>query len=101
MIGRQREIQRESYGRHLGEVMPVMVEGYNAVRGQVIGRSTQNKTVNFAAAEVPAAGSYLDVRVTQVFPNSLVGEAVGGAVAPSAALLAHQALSARFPLAGA
>ncbi len=98
---RQREIQRTTYQRHLGEVMPVMVEGFNAVRGQAIGRSTQNKTVNFTAAAVPAVGSYAEVRVTQVFPNSLVGEAVGGAVAPSAALLAHQALSARFPVMGA
>ena len=97
---RQREIQREAYQRHLGEVMPVMVEGYNAGREQAIGRSTQNKTVNFTAGSVPKVGSYVDVRVTEVFPNSLVGEAVGGAIAPSAALLAHQALSARFPLAG-
>ena len=77
-----------------------MVEGHNAVRGQVIGRSTQNKTVNFTSAEVSAVGSYVDVRVTQVFPNSLVGEALGEGIAPSAALLAHQALSARFPLPG-
>ena len=97
---RQREIQRLSYGRHMGEVMPVMVEGYNAVRGQAIGRSTQNKTVNFTSGTIPRVGSYADVRVTQIFPNSLVAEAVGEATAPSAALLAHQALSARFPLAG-
>ena len=97
---RQREIQRESYQRHLGAVERVMVEGHNAARGQVIGRSTQNKTVNFTADAVPTAGTYVDVRITQVFPNSLVGEAVGAAAAPSAALLAHQALSARFSLAG-
>ncbi len=97
---RQREIQRVGYERHLGEMMPVMVEGHNAVRGQVIGRSTQNKTVNFTSTTVPKVGSYVEVRVTQIFPNSLVGEALGEAVAPSAALLAHQALNARFPLAG-
>ncbi len=94
---RQREIQRLSYARHLGEVMPVMVEGHNAIRGQVIGRSSQNKTVNFSAETLPAVGSYVDVRVTQVFPNSLVGEAAGVATVPSAALLAHHALSARVP----
>ncbi len=98
--GRQREIQRLGYGRHLGEVMPVMVEGHNAARGQVTGRSSQNKTVNFTTAMGAAVGSYVDVRITQVFPNSLVGEAEGTPVAPSAALLAHQALSSRFPLAG-
>jgi tRNA-2-methylthio-N6-dimethylallyladenosine synthase len=98
---RQREIQRTHYQRHLGEIMPVMVEGYNAARGQVIGRSSQNKTVNFTAETVPGVGSYIDVRVTQIFPNSLVGEAAGTIIAPSPALLAHQALSARFPVIGA
>ena len=96
---RQREIQRTSFQRHLGELMPVMVEGHNTARGQVVGRSSQNKTVNFTSATLPGVGSYVDVRVTQVFPNSLVGEAVGVAVAPSSALLAHQALGARFPMA--
>ena len=97
---RQRELQRESYGRHLGEVMPVMVEGHNPARGQITGRSSQNKTVNFTASAAPSVGSYMDVRVTQIFPNSLVGEAVSAPNLPSAALLAHQALNARFPLVG-
>jgi tRNA-2-methylthio-N6-dimethylallyladenosine synthase len=44
----------------------------------VIGRSSQNKTVNFTTAQaiLPAPGSYLPVKITQTFPNSLVGEAV-------------------------
>jgi tRNA-2-methylthio-N6-dimethylallyladenosine synthase len=102
---RQREIQRMNYQRHLEQVLEVMVEGYNAARGQVIGRSSQNKTVNFTYNEMsgssemkaPAIGSYVDVRVTKIFPNSLVGEAVSVPMAPSAALLAHQALNARVP----
>ena len=92
---RQREIQREHYQRHLRTVEEVMVEGHNAARNQVIGRSMQNKTVNFSCDHVPAIGSYVDVRITQVFPNSLVGEAVSQPVAPSPALLAQQALNAR------
>lgn len=76
LLDRQREIQREHYARHQGQVVEVMVEGYNDARGQVIGRSTQNKTVNFVAAGRPPLGSYLDVRITQTLPNSLVGEAV-------------------------
>jgi tRNA-2-methylthio-N6-dimethylallyladenosine synthase len=100
---RQREIQREHYQRHLGQTLQVMVEGHNAARGQVIGRSTQNKTVNFTMPSAgdspeltaPAVGSYVDVRITTIFPNSLVGEAVSAPVAPSPALLAHQALNAR------
>ena len=78
LMDAQRERQRISYERHLGQVMDVMVEGYNRQRGQVTGRSSQNKTVNFTTAQpiLPALGSYLNVRITQTFPNSLVGEAV-------------------------
>jgi tRNA-2-methylthio-N6-dimethylallyladenosine synthase len=78
VLDRQREIQKVSYARHLGKVMEVMVEGHNHARGQVIGRSSQNKTVNFSTADpiLPAPGSYQTVRVTQTFPNSLVGEAL-------------------------
>src|SRR5271156_1274198 len=50
LLDRQRELQRIGYERHLGEVMEVMVEGHNRQRGQVIGRSSQNKTVNFTTA---------------------------------------------------
>jgi len=78
LMERQREIQRKSYARHMGEVMEVMVEGYNAARGQVVGRSSQNKTVNFSVRQaiLPAMGSYPMVRITETFPNSLAGEAV-------------------------
>jgi tRNA-2-methylthio-N6-dimethylallyladenosine synthase len=78
LLDRQREIQRRNYARHLGTTMEVMVEGYNQQRGQVIGRSSQNKTVNFTTRQpiLPAMGSYLPVKITQTFPNSLVGEAV-------------------------
>jgi tRNA-2-methylthio-N6-dimethylallyladenosine synthase len=82
LLDRQREIQRVSYCRHLGQTMEVMVEGHNQQRGQVVGRSSQNKTVNFTMPGGvmiwPALGSYQTVRITQTFPNSLVGEAVGG-----------------------
>src|SRR5439155_1695360 len=43
---RQREIQRVNYEKHIGKVLEVMVEGRNEARGQIIGRSTQNKTIN-------------------------------------------------------
>lgn len=78
LLERQREIQRANYARHLGEVMEVMVEGVNTARGQVAGRSSQNKSVNFTTAHAiaPAPGSYLQVRITATHPNSLVGEAI-------------------------
>jgi tRNA-2-methylthio-N6-dimethylallyladenosine synthase len=54
-----------------------MVESHNHARGQVIGRSSQNKTVNFTTPNpiLPAPGSYVPVRITKTLPNSLVGEA--------------------------
>jgi len=78
LLDRQRETQRVNYARHIGEILEVMVEGYNAARGQVVGRTSQNKTLNFTTKQpiLPAQGSYLSVRVTQSFPNSLAGEAV-------------------------
>ena len=77
LLDRQREIQRRNYAKHLGTTLEVMVEGHNSTRAQVIGRSSQNKTVNFTTAQpiLPAVASYRSVRITQTFPNSLVGEA--------------------------
>jgi tRNA-2-methylthio-N6-dimethylallyladenosine synthase len=78
LLDRQREIQRINYAKHLGQVIEVMVEGQNPARGQVIGRSSQNKPVNFTCAQpiAPAPGSYLRVKITATHPNSLAGEAV-------------------------
>jgi tRNA-2-methylthio-N6-dimethylallyladenosine synthase len=78
VLDRQREIQRVNYACHLGEVMEVMVEGVNPARGQITGRSSQNKPVNFTCAQpiAPAPGSYMQVKITATHPNSLAGEAV-------------------------
>ena len=75
---RQREIQRANYEKRIGKIYEVMVEGMNEARGQIIGRTSQNITLNFTAAEktVPAVGSYANVQVTRSFPNSLVGEMI-------------------------
>ena len=75
----QREIQRASYRRHVGQVLEVMVEGKNPARGQITGRTSQNKTLNFVLNEKaePDAGEYVSVLVTQAFPNSLLGELDG------------------------
>lgn len=75
----QRELQRASYRRHIGQVLEVMVEGKNPARGQIVGRSSQNKTLNFVLNEKsePDTGEYVPVLVTQAFPNSLLGELAG------------------------
>jgi len=78
LLDRQREIQRINYAKQIGQVMEVMVEGMNPARGQVSGRSSQNKPVNFTCAQqiAPAPGTYRQVKITAAHPNSLVGEAV-------------------------
>jgi tRNA-2-methylthio-N6-dimethylallyladenosine synthase len=78
LLDRQREVQRANYSRHLGEILEVMVEGHNPARGQVSGRSSQNKPVNFSWTDpiLPAPGTYLQVKIVATHPNSLVGEPV-------------------------
>jgi tRNA-2-methylthio-N6-dimethylallyladenosine synthase len=78
LLERQREIQRINYSKHIGEIVEVMVEGAIPARGQVAGRSSQNKPVNFEWSQpiAPAPGSYLRVKITAAFPNSLAGQLV-------------------------
>jgi tRNA-2-methylthio-N6-dimethylallyladenosine synthase len=78
LLERQREIQRANYMNDMGRIVEVMIEGHNSARGQVMGRSSQNKTVNFTTSSpiLPALGSYQNVCITRGFPNSLLGEAV-------------------------
>ncbi len=75
---KQREIQRRNYAKHLGQTIEVLVEGKNEARKQWIGRTSQNKTLNFSVpGDVsPALGSYVPVITTATFPNSLAGEMV-------------------------
>jgi tRNA-2-methylthio-N6-dimethylallyladenosine synthase len=77
---RQRTIQTASYNRYIGTTCEVMVEGRNDVRSQWMGRTSQNKTLNFTADESSAPeikiGNYLPVRITASFPNSLLGQLV-------------------------
>jgi len=78
LMERQRDIQKRRNQRHLGEVLEVMIEGRNETRGQWIGRTSQNKTLNFTVPEHTSleAGRYVSVLITGSFPNSLLGEMV-------------------------
>jgi tRNA-2-methylthio-N6-dimethylallyladenosine synthase len=78
---RQRAIQMRRNAKYVGANIEVHVEGYNLATGQWIGRTSQNKTLNFHDAGLPAphgdttlVGQYLDVLVTRAGPNSLAGE---------------------------
>ena len=70
---RQREIQKTTQSSHVGQILEVMVEGKNEARNQWIGRTSQNKVLNFTAPQevAPQVGSYVPVRVPDaVFPTA-------------------------------
>ncbi len=77
---RQRAIQIRRNSFLVGRIEEVLVEGFNSATGQWIGRTSQNRTLNFTHSSIPSpdgrtlAGEYLPVRVTRAGPNSLVGE---------------------------
>jgi tRNA-2-methylthio-N6-dimethylallyladenosine synthase len=99
---RQRAIQVRRNAAYLGSVEECLVEGFNKATGQWIGRTSQNKTLNFLKPDAPGQetvnretldhgtpdyrtnptehnllGRYVAVRVTRAGPNSLAGEYAG------------------------
>jgi tRNA-2-methylthio-N6-dimethylallyladenosine synthase len=80
---RQRAIQIRRNASYIGKTEEVHVEGYNVATEQWIGRTSQNKTLNFFDSTLPApvegrtlAGQYSEVLVARAGPNSLAGERV-------------------------
>ena len=76
----QRAIQIRRNARYVGEEHEVHIDGFNKATGQWIGRTSQNKTLNFHHAQPVGdnslLGKYLQVRVTRAGANSLVGESL-------------------------
>jgi tRNA-2-methylthio-N6-dimethylallyladenosine synthase len=76
---KQRAIQIRRNAESIGSVREVLVEGRHESLGQWIGRTSDNRTLNFSHANDDGkalVGTYLTVRVTRAGPNSLVGESV-------------------------
>ncbi len=80
---RQRVIQMRRNAGYVGKTEEVHVEGFNLATGQWIGRTMQNKTLNFSDDTLPSpqegrtlVGQYTNVLVTRAGPNSLTGERV-------------------------
>jgi tRNA-2-methylthio-N6-dimethylallyladenosine synthase len=74
---KQRAIQIRRNAELIGQVREVLVEGRNQALGQWIGRTSENRTLNFTHSETienSLIGQYLPVRVTRAGPNSLVGD---------------------------
>ena len=99
---RQRAIQVRRNAAYVGAVEECLVEGFNKATGQWIGRTSQNKTLNFLKPDAVGQeagnretldpgtpdyrtnptehnllGRYVGVRVTRAGPNSLAGEYAG------------------------
>lgn len=80
---KQRAIQIRRNSELVGTAEEAFVEGYNQATGQWIGRTTQNRTLNFIHPEYAGPldgetliGKFANVRITRAGPNSLAGEAV-------------------------
>jgi tRNA-2-methylthio-N6-dimethylallyladenosine synthase len=74
---KQRAIQIRRNAAYVGSVEECLVEGFNQATGQWIGRTSQNKTLNFLRRdEEDLRGRYVEARVTRAGPNSLAGECV-------------------------
>jgi tRNA-2-methylthio-N6-dimethylallyladenosine synthase len=80
---KQRAIQIRRNSELVGTDEEVFVEGYNQATGQWIGRTTQNRILNFIHPEQAGPqngqtliGKFTSVRITRAGPNSLAGEAV-------------------------
>jgi tRNA-2-methylthio-N6-dimethylallyladenosine synthase len=76
---KQRAIQIRRNAEWISRIVEVLVEGRNQALGQWIGRTSDNRILNFTHPGVNGdslMGKYLPVRVTRSGPNSLVGESV-------------------------
>ncbi len=72
---KQREIQTIRYRSHLGEIIEVMIEGSNVARGQLIGRTSQNKVLNFTVPGGSGRARYWGLRASAGYPH--VAEQLG------------------------
>ncbi|MDT8444508.1 MAG: TRAM domain-containing protein, partial [Desulfuromonadales bacterium] len=74
MLSTQQEISRQTWEADIGRIQEVLVEGESKMgEGQLFGRSTWNRIVNFSGpAEL--AGRLVSVKIIKAFRNSLLGE---------------------------
>ena len=69
---RQRALQLERNQALVGTTFEVLVESHKGREGQLTGRTSSNRVVNFSG-DPEILGQYVNVRVTAAFPHSLVG----------------------------
>ena len=67
------EIAGKLAQKYQGQILKVLVEEFQEKRGNLYGRSRQNKAVSFVGAK-ELVGQTVDVKVLQAFPATLRGE---------------------------
>jgi len=78
MLDLQQEISRQTWDADVGTVQEILVEGASKMGdGQMFGRSTWNRIVNFSGS-AELAGTLVKVKITKSFRNSLLGELIEG-----------------------
>jgi tRNA-2-methylthio-N6-dimethylallyladenosine synthase len=73
LLERQRAIQSQNSQRFVGQSFEVLVDGGSRREMPWIGRTSSNRTVNFASSRQDLLGEYVRVCVTGAGPNSLTG----------------------------
>jgi len=76
LLEHQRQIQAKRNEIFVGQSFELLVDGRRTKRDQWAGRTTCNRIVNFTTPREILLGEYVQARVTQAGPNSLVGEQV-------------------------
>ena len=69
----QRKMTADLHRSLVGSSQRVLVEGVGKRDGQIFGRASGNRVVNFPGS-VEMIGRLLDVRIVKDFQNSLLGE---------------------------
>jgi tRNA-2-methylthio-N6-dimethylallyladenosine synthase len=77
LLALQEGISRATWGADVGQVHAVLVEGESRQGGQLFGRSTWNRIVNFPGDQA-LIGTIVPVRITVSYRNSQLGELAGG-----------------------
>jgi tRNA-2-methylthio-N6-dimethylallyladenosine synthase len=76
IINLQQQLSHESNKRDIGKIFEVLVEGFSKKsQDQLMGRNSQNKVVVFPK-ETYKKGDYVQVKITECTPATLIGSAV-------------------------
>ena len=72
----QREIQTARHAKMIGQTMEVLVSGKSRRENRWSGHASSNRVLNFTSSAQDLLGTYVNVRVVDAGPASLIGEHV-------------------------